>query len=48
MQVYEWIFGRALVTANMQSGGASRRRVEAEGGWNSVLVMWQWQGNAPS
>jgi hypothetical protein len=46
MQVYEWISGRAIVTTHMQSGRATYRRVEAEGGWNSGLVMWQWQGNA--
>jgi hypothetical protein len=41
MQAHEWTFGRAVVATYMQSGRASRRWVEAEGGWNSGSVMWQ-------
>lgn len=39
MQVNEWILGRALVATYMESGRASHRWVEAEGGWSSGTVM---------
>lgn len=34
-----WIFDRARRSTHMESERASRRGVEAEGDWNSALMM---------
>jgi hypothetical protein len=34
-----WIFGRARRSAHMESERASHQEEEAEGGWNSALMI---------